>query len=160
MVNCLLHTAEDKLYIGTYDGLGCLDIKTMDFVSPLKNRRILYGDVIYALHESKDGSIWIGTSKGLKRLNPRTVEVQEYTTKDGLPSNYICAIKEDANGYLWISTNYGISRFNPQNQSFINFMQVTDYKVTSLVKEPLLPTNTVNLPLEVQMESLILIPQK
>ena len=120
-INCLLHTAEDKLYIGTYDGLGCLDIKTMDFVSPMKNRRILYGDVIYALHEGKDGNIWIGTSKGLKRLNPRTVEVQEYTTKDGLPSNYICAIKEDANGYLWISTNYGISRFNPQNQSFINF---------------------------------------
>ena len=47
--------------------------------------------------------------------------MQEYTTKDGLPSNYICAIKEDANGYFWISTNYGISRFNPQNQSFINF---------------------------------------
>lgn len=99
-INCLLHTAEDKLYIGTYDGLGCLDIKTMDFVSPMKNRRILYGDVIYALHEGKDGNIWIGTSKGLKRLNPRTVEVQEYTTKDGLPSNYICAIKEDANGYF------------------------------------------------------------
>lgn len=120
-INCLLHTAEDKLYIGTYDGLGCLDIRTMDFVSPMNNRRILYGDVIYALHEGKDGNIWIGTSKGLKRLNPQTIEVQEYTTKDGLPSNYICAIKEDANGYLWISTNYGISRFNPQNQSFINF---------------------------------------
>ena len=40
------------------------------------------------------------------------------------------------------------------------FMQVTDYKVTSLVKEPLLPTNKVNLSLEVRMESLILIPQK
>ena len=120
-INCLLHTTEDKLYIGTYDGMGCLDIKTMDFVSPLKNRRILYGNVIYALHEGSDGSIWIGTSKGLKQLNPKTLEIREYTTEDGLPSNYICAIKEDAHGYLWISTNYGISRFNPQNQNFINF---------------------------------------
>lgn len=159
-INCLLHTAEDKLYIGTYDGLGCLDIKTMDFVSPMKNRRILYGDVIYALHEGKDGNIWIGTSKGLKRLNPRTVEVQEYTTKDGLPSNYICAIKEDANGY------FGSVRIMESADSILKtkvsliFMQVTDYKVTSLVKEPLLPTNKVNLSLEVRMESLILIPQK
>lgn len=120
-INCLLHTADDKLYIGTYDGLGCLDIKTMDFVSPLKNRRILYGDVIYALHEGSDGTVWIGTSKGLKRLNPHTAEVQEYTVREGLPSNYICAIKEDTNGILWISTNYGISRFNPQNLNFINF---------------------------------------
>ena len=65
-INSLLYTSEGKLYIGTYDGLGCVDIKTMDFISPLKNRRILYGDVIYALHEGSDGSIWIGTSKGLK----------------------------------------------------------------------------------------------
>ena len=40
------------------------------------------------------------------------------------------------------------------------FMQVMDYKVMSLVKEPLLPTNKVNLSLEVRMVSLILIPQK
>lgn len=120
-INSLLYTNEGKLYIGTYDGLGCVDIKTMDFISPLRNRRILYGDVIYALHEGSDGSIWIGTSKGLKHLNPKSLDIREYTIEDGLPSNYICAIKEDVNGYLWISTNYGISRFNPKNQSFINF---------------------------------------
>lgn len=120
-ITSLLYTDEGKLYIGTYDGIGCLDIKNMDFISPLKKRRMLYKDVIYALHEGSDGSIWIGTSKGLKRLNPQSLDIQEYTIADGLPSNYICAIKEDIDGYLWISTNYGISRFNPKNQCFINF---------------------------------------
>lgn len=33
-INSLLYTSEGKLYIGTYDGLGCVDIKTMDFISP------------------------------------------------------------------------------------------------------------------------------
>lgn len=159
-INCLLHTAEDKLYIGTYDGLGCLDIKTMDFVSPMKNRRILYGDVIYALHEGKDGNIWIGTSKGLKRLNPRTVEVQEYTTKMVYPA-IISAQSKRMRMVI-----FGSVRIMESADSILKtkvsliFMQVTDYKVTSLVKEPLLPTNKVNLSLEVRMESLILIPQK
>lgn len=120
-INCLLHTSNDRLYIGTYDGLGCLDIQNMDFISPLKNRRLFYGDVVYALCEDTEGCIWIGTSKGLKRFNPQTFEIHEYSMEDGLPSNSISGIKADANGYLWISTNYGISRFDPETQSFINF---------------------------------------
>lgn len=120
-INCLLHSSDDKLYIGTYDGLGCLDIKTMDFISTFNSRRLFGGDVIYALHQDKDGDIWIGTSKGLKHLDAKTSAIREYTMEDGLPSNYICAIKGDADGHLWISTNYGISRFDPKAQSFINF---------------------------------------
>lgn len=120
-INCLLHTSDDRLYIGTYDGLGCLDIKNMDFVSPLNNRRILYGDVVYALCEDLDKCIWVGTSKGLKYLNPKTNETREYTQEDGLPSNFICGIKVDQNGFLWISTNSGLSRFDAKNNSFINF---------------------------------------
>ncbi|MFR1327167.1 MAG: hypothetical protein ACLSCE_13360 [Bacteroides cellulosilyticus] len=49
----LLHTAEDKLYIGTYDGLGCLDIKTDGLRFSHEKQKNLYGDVIYALHEGK-----------------------------------------------------------------------------------------------------------
>lgn len=120
-INSLLHTSDDRLYIGTYDGLGCLDTRKMDFVSPLKERRTLSGDVVYALCESRNGRVWIGTAKGLKSLDPKTGQINEYTIEDGLPSDLICGIKEDANGYLWISTNYGISRFNPDARSFINF---------------------------------------
>lgn len=120
-INCMLHTADNKLYIGTYDGLACLDIKEMNFNSPLKTKRILPGDVVYALYEDQAGGIWIGTSRGLNYLNPKTMLTHEYTMEDGLPSNLICSIQGDANDYLWISTGYGISRYSIQNQSFINF---------------------------------------
>lgn len=120
-INCLLHTADDKLYIGTYDGLACLDIKTMNFNSPLKTKRILPGDVVYALYQDQNGGIWIGTSRGLNYLDPKTMSTHEYTMEDGLPSNLICSIQGDDNGYLWISTGYGISRYNTRNPSFINF---------------------------------------
>ncbi len=35
-----------------------------------------------------------------------------YTTKDGLPSNTIYELQVDKDGYLWIATNYGISKFD------------------------------------------------
>ena len=120
-INCLLCSTNDKLYIGTYDGLGCLDIPTMDFVSTYEINRLLQGDVIYALYEDLQHNIWVGTSQGLKQLNPQTQKVREYTISDGLPSNSISAIEGDANGNLWISTNFGISRFNPGTQTFVNF---------------------------------------
>ena len=107
-INSLLYTSEGKLYIGTYDGLGCVDIKTMDFISPLKNRRILYGDVIYALHEGSDGSIWIGTSKGLKHLNPKSLDIREYR-RWFAEQLYMC----NQGRYEWIS----LDQYELWNQS-------------------------------------------
>lgn len=120
-INCLLYSRDDKLYIGTYDGLGCLDIPTMNFVSTYGTNRLLDGLVIYALYEAPEGDIWIGTSQGLKHLNPQTREIREYTMEDGLPSNSISGIKAGPDGNLWISTNFGISHFNPGTCTFVNF---------------------------------------
>lgn len=120
-INCLLHTRNEKLYIGTYDGLGCLDIPTMDFAITYKENRLLTGEVIYALYEDAEGYIWIGTAQGLRRLNPQTGKIEQYDMKNGLPSNSISAIKGDAEDHLWISTNFGISRYNKKTNDFVNF---------------------------------------
>lgn len=117
----LLYTRNNKLYIGTYDGLGCLDLEKMSFASTYKRNRLFPGNVIYTLYEDHQGDIWIGTSKGLIRLNEATEEYETYTTKDGLPNDVICAIQGDDNNHLWISTNYGISHFNPEDKSFTNY---------------------------------------
>lgn len=120
-INCLLHTRNDKLYIGTYDGLGCLDIPTMNFATTYKVNRLLTGEVIYALYEDAEGLIWIGTAQGLRCLTPATGEIKEYGMKDGLPSNSISAIKGDSEDHLWISTNFGISHFDKKANNFVNF---------------------------------------
>lgn len=120
-VNCLLCSSDDKLYFGSYDGLGCLDLPTMNFVSTFGKNRLLPGEVVYALHEDRRGDLWAGTSFGLKRITPRTGVVKTYTTADGLPSNSISAIEEDGDGNLWVSTNFGISKFTPAHEVFVNF---------------------------------------
>lgn len=120
-IACLLHTSNDKLYIGTYDGLGCLDLKTFNYVSTYGVNRLFVGGAIYTLYEDHQGGIWAGTSKGLIQLDEKSKTSKTYTTHDGLPNNVICGIRGDSNHHLWISTNYGITRFSPQNGSFINY---------------------------------------
>ncbi len=120
-INCLLLTSKDKLYIGTYDGIGCLDLKTRSFTSTHGVNRLLHGTIVYSMFEDPKGNIWIGTSQGLKYLDSKTKEIKSFTTEDGLPSNVIGAVKGDESGNLWISTNYGISKFNAAEGRFVNY---------------------------------------
>lgn len=118
-INCLLYS-DDKLYIGSYDGLLCLDIKTRSYLSALGDYRILAGKVVYCVYADADGVLWVGTSEGLVRVGKNLSDVTYYTMDDGLPSHTICAIRGDEDGHLWISTHYGISRFD-RKDSFINY---------------------------------------
>lgn len=45
-INQLLITRNGKLYIGTYDGVGCMDIETRDFLSTYGQNRLLVGHVV------------------------------------------------------------------------------------------------------------------
>ena len=120
-INCLLPTHTGKLYIGTYDGLACLDLVTEDFVSTYKVNRLLPGEVVLSLCEDQEGFVWVGTSYGLHCLNPANGEIQTFTTDDGLPNNSISAIQGDMADNLWISTNAGLSRYDKYAKTFVNF---------------------------------------
>lgn len=120
-VNCLLKSSNDKLYFGTYNGFGCMDLKTENFVSTYSSNQFMRGEVCFTMHEDQDGDIWIGTNSGLKRFTPKTQEITSYTTENGLPSNTIYAIKGDYDNNLWISTSYGLSRLHIASETFVNF---------------------------------------
>ncbi|MDD2436455.1 MAG: two-component regulator propeller domain-containing protein [Massilibacteroides sp.] len=121
-INCLLLSSDStKLYIGTYDGLLCLDIPKNDYGSTFGTVQLLKTRVIYSIYEDKPGNIWLGTSEGLIRVDKDTHALSSYSTEDGLSSKVICAIRGDQAGNLWISTHYGISQFNPEREDFINY---------------------------------------
>lgn len=65
---------------------------------------------IYAVHQSRDGSVWAGTlSAGVSRF--RDGHFTTYTNADGLASNTITAIAESPDGAMWFATPNGLSRF-------------------------------------------------
>lgn len=118
-INCLLYTHDEKLYIGTFDGIGCIDPNNL--TSSSTPEKFIKGTVISALYEDKDHYIWVGTTDGLKIWNPQTKEIREYTTLNGLPSNMISAIQQDLSGNLWVSTNHGLAQYNAQADNFIAY---------------------------------------
>lgn len=71
----------------------------------------LPASVFYDIVEDENGSIWIGSNRGLIRVNnsPST-SIKVYNVFNGLPSNiiYNLAIYDS---YLYLSTEEGISRF-------------------------------------------------
>jgi signal transduction histidine kinase/ligand-binding sensor domain-containing protein len=63
---------------------------------------------VYAVHRTRDGTIWAGTlSGGVSRF--RNGAFTTYTTADGLASNTVAAILEAADGTMWFATPNGLS---------------------------------------------------
>jgi len=64
-----------------------------------------------ALHASRDGRIWAGTSQGLIRIDQPSGDhpvMAHYTTAQGLSSNAIRCITEDRWGRLYLGTGRGV----------------------------------------------------
>ncbi|MCB1127266.1 MAG: hypothetical protein KDM81_12265, partial [Verrucomicrobiae bacterium] len=67
--------------------------------------------VVFALHEDRDGKIWVGGDGGLARWDGG--EWRRFTTRDGLSSNRVRALADDAAGRLWVGTSdAGLNRFD------------------------------------------------
>lgn len=120
-VNCMIQDNKGLLWIGTSNGLGCLDPKKETFINFLSTNNLLPRLFVHALVQDKNDLIWIGTSEGLYCFNKKDEKLTSYTIKDGLPSNVICGIVEDEKGNLWISTHQGISKLLPHTHTFINY---------------------------------------
>ena len=115
--NLLYIKNTNKLYIGTYNGVICMDLNE----SITHTTMILSQHIIYSMSNDVRGNIWIGTSEGLVRLDSQSGLTEKYTMADGLPSDVIYAVLEDEYNNLWISTDAGIARFDPMSHRVINY---------------------------------------
>jgi diguanylate cyclase (GGDEF)-like protein len=96
----------------------------------LSNRRddqaSLSDNIVRSLHESPDGTLWVGTLNGLNRMNPEDRRAgrnrfQLYTRREGLPNDTVYGILPGGDGQLWLSTNRGLSRFDIAAGTFRNY---------------------------------------
>ena len=77
------------------------------------------------INEDSKGNIWIGTSYGLNKYDPKTKVFKRYTTSDGIATNTIYGVLVDDNDNIWVSTNKGISQIDTKNNT-VNNLSVTD----------------------------------
>jgi ligand-binding sensor domain-containing protein len=107
----------DHLWIGTdEDGLYRLDQGRV--AAAYREKDGLPSDKVTAICKDREGSLWIGTTRGLCRMKAGTFRT--YSTADGLSSNIVMALHCDRAGILWIGTRGGgLNRF--QNGVFSGY---------------------------------------
>ena len=126
----------NTLYIGTYSGL--------QIVRNLSHKnaevtRLLNEYIVHSIDEGSDGLIWIGTTNGVVKYNPKTGELINYGVKEGLPSSTIYAVRCEGDN-VWMSLNSGISRLNTKTGTIANFfvgdgLQWNEYYKNSVFKD-------------------------
>ena len=62
--------------------------------------------------EDSSGFIYVGTGRGLDRLDPNTGHIKHFTAADGLAPGGVIAGFRDNSGELWFGTANGLSRFD------------------------------------------------
>lgn len=109
----ILSLAEDQhghVWIGTYTSglMRVIDGK----IYPVKSRdNGLSSNEVRALLFDKQQRLWVGTATGLSRIDPDGTTLQ-YTTKQGLPGEFIIALALDGLGNVWAGTGVGAAMFN------------------------------------------------
>ena len=100
---------------------------------------ILLSNMVIAIHQSPEGTLWFGTGSGVSRFEPATGQWQTFTTKEGLGDNTVIAIHQSPEGALWFGTDGGVSRFEPatgQWQTFTTKEGLGDNTVIAIHQSP------------------------
>ncbi len=115
-VDVLLAASDGALWIGTgRDGLWRVDDPDAD--RPVFTR---YGGAeplpsqnIRALVEDASGSLWIGSTRGIARLDPKSGRVRVFGPLQGLPNEIVTSAARDESGNVWFGTLDGLVRISP-----------------------------------------------
>jgi len=106
----VLSLAEDQagdIWIGTYS-TGVVRWRDGEIRERLTSRDGLPSNQVRAIHETRDGVLWMGTSRGLWRRDQGRVEI--LGEKDGLPRDFVLSLFEASDGSLWVGTANGAGR--------------------------------------------------
>ena len=114
------------LWIGTGGGLDRFEPDAQDgpFLhlrhdpdgAPTGDATSLSHNFVRTLYEDRDGILWIGTRRGLNRLDPTTRSLTPYlpSPEEGAVNyNSIGSMHQDRHGRLWLGTWNGLMRFDP-----------------------------------------------
>ncbi|HUR79942.1 MAG TPA: two-component regulator propeller domain-containing protein, partial [Thermoanaerobaculia bacterium] len=117
-VRALLAARDGRLWVGTFSGgLSVFDPKTETFT----RFRVAY-DRVEGLAEDASGRIWIATTAGLDRLDPRTQQIEHFrhdaNDAASIADDRVRGLLIDSRGALWVGTREGLQRWLGEGRGF------------------------------------------
>ncbi len=148
--NSMLLDNDTLLWIGTNNGLCCLNLKTNKFKRFALNYQNFpqntFSDV-RIIFDGLNNILWIGTNNGLIKFSKTKGILKVYqhyfNTSNSLSNNIITSIAErNDKKEIWIGTEEGLNIFNPQTETFkhyfsdkLNNGSISDNSITSITKD-------------------------
>lgn len=129
------------VWVGTNGGgLCCLDPATFTFTR-YSEAQGLPSSVFYGILEDNDGYIWLSSNRGLSRLDPRTRQIKNFDTTDGLQSYEFngSACLKCRHGYLYFGGINGFNAFNPREiktSTYLPPVVITNFMISNVPVKP------------------------
>ncbi|MBX2815300.1 MAG: hypothetical protein KTR24_04870 [Saprospiraceae bacterium] len=125
MPTSILLDQEDRIWVGTTEGIRVVDLSTDKMEVHRYRPADYYGlssDHVLCLKQQKDGKVLVGTAGGgLNIFDPVREDFQFFDVRDGLASNHVMTLEQDTFGNTWMCTAEGISIFIDELNLFRNF---------------------------------------
>ncbi|MBN1454098.1 MAG: diguanylate cyclase [Anaerolineales bacterium] len=124
----VLQDQQGFMWFTTQDGLSRYDGTSFTtFLHDANNPNSLSNNNTFALIESQDGLIWVGTDPGgLNVYDPNTGKFSLYLhdpeNPNSLADNSIWSLLEDQDGSIWVGTRNGLSHLDRETGIFKNYL--------------------------------------
>jgi ligand-binding sensor domain-containing protein/signal transduction histidine kinase len=146
-VFCIAQDRRGQLWFGTANGLARLDPSTRQFTHyrhDPRNARSLTADgldnSVYSITADRSGALWVQTSAGLDRFDPKTGDATRYPELSNSAGYQRSRVYQDRAGTLWILSSggrSGVSTFDPETRA------LTRYRLRITTPESPDPENSV-----------------
>ncbi len=136
----LKESPEGGFWVGTYRrGLEYWDRKAGRFIhypADPADPHSLSDNLVYAIEYDAAGRLWVGTNKGLNRMEGSGFVryIYDPAKPEGVSGNTIRYLYRDSRGILWIaSLGGGLMRYEPETDSFIHYTKADGLPGNSVV---------------------------
>jgi len=117
-VRSVLQDAKGQIWIGTDDGLFRLNGERIERVDGNNSIPLI---AVHAIHEDREGHIWVGGSK-LLRLDGASIV--EFSLEGAASQNRVKSIEDTADGSVWVGTVSGLQRIASGSSCFKRVREV------------------------------------
>ena len=116
MIRSLITDHRGRLWIAASSGVGVLAEPTAPrpHVEVYDKSRGLSSNSVLCMVEDDLGTLYLGTPRGVDRLDPETGHVRHLSPLDGVSYGGFSSAIRDRSGGVWFSSNRGVSRLIPE----------------------------------------------
>jgi signal transduction histidine kinase/ligand-binding sensor domain-containing protein len=123
----IIRGKDNSYWIATQGGLFRIDSnqnKIERFTAESPPDHQIGANLVYCLHEDRDGYLWIATINGVDVYNPKNGNFKRFRKNDSqnsLCDNFVISLGEDKNGDIWIGTGAYVNKFVKKDSTFLYY---------------------------------------